>query len=110
MLVCVSLCASCTRDRGCSVHPAFPAPSFFLGEKFMHDPGASRRGIAKVYLEFHVIASEAKQSISPRKGRMDCFVATLLAMTGYSFLRHAPGRHHPRKRMIQYSEAAVMDS
>jgi hypothetical protein len=28
-----------------------------------------------------VIASEAKQSISPHKGRMDCFVALLLAMT-----------------------------
>jgi hypothetical protein len=32
---------------------------------------------------FHVIASEAKQSISPRKGRMDCFVASLLAMTTF---------------------------
>jgi hypothetical protein len=30
---------------------------------------------------FFVIASEAKQSISPRKERMDCFVASLLAMT-----------------------------
>jgi hypothetical protein len=28
-----------------------------------------------------VIASEAKQSIEPRNGSMDCFVATLLAMT-----------------------------
>src|ERR1700730_11936173 len=27
MLVCVFLCALCTRDRGCSAHPAFPAPS-----------------------------------------------------------------------------------
>jgi hypothetical protein len=27
MLVCV-FCASCTRDRGCSAHPAFPAPSY----------------------------------------------------------------------------------
>src|SRR5258708_10154996 len=27
MLVCVFLCAICTRDRGCSVRPAFPAPS-----------------------------------------------------------------------------------
>ena len=27
MLVCAFLCANCTRDRGCSVHPAFPAPS-----------------------------------------------------------------------------------
>src|SRR6266700_7962434 len=31
MLVCVFLCALCTRDRGCSAHPAFPAPSFFGG-------------------------------------------------------------------------------
>ena len=29
MLVCVFLCAICTRDRGCSVHPVFPAPSLF---------------------------------------------------------------------------------
>ena len=28
-----------------------------------------------------VIASGAKQSIAPRKERMDCFVAALLAMT-----------------------------
>jgi hypothetical protein len=28
-----------------------------------------------------VIASEAKQSMPPRKERMDCFVASLLAMT-----------------------------
>jgi hypothetical protein len=27
MLVCAFLCALCTRDRGCSVRPAFPAPS-----------------------------------------------------------------------------------
>ena len=27
MLVCIFLCANRTRDRGCSVHPAFPAPS-----------------------------------------------------------------------------------
>ena len=32
MLVCAFPCASCTRDRGCSVHPAFPAPSDFEGE------------------------------------------------------------------------------
>jgi hypothetical protein len=27
MLVCISFCANRTRDRGCSVHPASPAPS-----------------------------------------------------------------------------------
>src|SRR5580704_1772615 len=31
MLVCDFLSTLCTRDRGCSAHPAFPAPSFFRG-------------------------------------------------------------------------------
>src|SRR4030081_538972 len=29
MLVCAILCIICTRDRGCSAHPVFPAPSDF---------------------------------------------------------------------------------
>jgi hypothetical protein len=33
MLVCAFLCASCTRDRGCSAHPAFPAPSHREGQR-----------------------------------------------------------------------------
>ena len=33
MLVCAFLCASCTRDRGCSAHPAFPAPSHRAGQR-----------------------------------------------------------------------------
>ena len=33
MLVCAFLCAYCTRDRGCSAHPAFPAPSPFGGQR-----------------------------------------------------------------------------
>src|SRR5882757_5920245 len=33
MLVCVFFCASCTRDRGCSVHPVFPAPLFLEGQR-----------------------------------------------------------------------------
>src|SRR6266702_6085960 len=33
------------------------------------------------FVPLAVIASEAKQSISPQKERMDCFVAALLAMT-----------------------------
>jgi len=35
-----------TRDRGCSAHPVFPAPSWFLGRRSTHSPGASRRGNA----------------------------------------------------------------
>jgi hypothetical protein len=37
--------------------------------------GDQRRGIAESHLEFNIIASEAQQSMSRRKGRMDCFVA-----------------------------------
>jgi hypothetical protein len=50
-----------------------------LGERFINGSGAWRGEGAIVCLD--VIASEAKQSISLRKGRMDCFVASLLAMT-----------------------------
>jgi hypothetical protein len=31
-------------------HPAFPTPSFFQGERFKHNSGAPRRGIADVRL------------------------------------------------------------
>src|SRR5258708_18703222 len=37
----------CTRGYGCGGHPAFPTPSVFLGEGFMHHSGASRRGNAE---------------------------------------------------------------
>jgi hypothetical protein len=37
-----------TRGCGCNGHPAFPTPSFFQGEEFMHDSGASRREIAEL--------------------------------------------------------------
>jgi hypothetical protein len=43
----------------------------------MHDPGASRRGVANVCLD--VIASAAKQSMVATRRKMDCFAA--LAMT-----------------------------
>src|ERR1700742_1142403 len=43
MLVCVFLCAACTRDRGCSAHPVFPAPSFLWGEGSLQNSGETRR-------------------------------------------------------------------
>src|SRR5206468_12748170 len=47
MLVCSFVFAIRTRDRGCSKHPVFPAPSF-EGGKFTQQPsGAMRREIAK---------------------------------------------------------------
>ncbi len=32
-------------------HPAFPAPSDLLGERFLQNPDASRRGIADTHLK-----------------------------------------------------------
>src|SRR5712675_573967 len=46
-----------------------------------------------------VIASAAKQSISLRKERLDCFVASLLAMTG-SAKQSVPLRHCERSEAI----------
>jgi hypothetical protein len=43
MLVCVFLRANCARDRGCSVHPVFPAPSKKEGGKFSSKPRAQMR-------------------------------------------------------------------
>src|SRR5437899_11888071 len=44
MLVCAYTHSFGTRDRGCSAHPAFPAPS--LWGVAMQNPGAIRRGNA----------------------------------------------------------------
>src|SRR5258705_576398 len=78
MLVCIFVCANRTRDRGCSKHPVFPAPSDFEeGQTKMQTSGEMRREKAKICPP--VIASEAKQSMSRHKERMDCFAS--LAMT-----------------------------
>jgi hypothetical protein len=50
MLVCTLFCANRTRDRGCSAHPAFLAPSDFEGEEFQQASGAMRRENAKSYV------------------------------------------------------------
>src|ERR1700741_3626375 len=77
MLVCILFCANRTRDRGCSAHPVFPAPSVFESGKFPAKLGriAPREG---GFMSFNVIASEAKQSISPRKERLDCFAELVI--------------------------------
>ena len=49
MLVCSFVCANRTRDRGCSKHPVFPAPSKFRrGQTKMQTSGDQRRENAKV--------------------------------------------------------------
>jgi hypothetical protein len=57
MLVCAFVCATGTRDRGCSAHPAFPAPSLFRrGTTNLQSSGKSCRENGHVC--FHVFASQ----------------------------------------------------
>src|ERR1700712_3743962 len=66
MLVGALPCAHCTRDRGCSAHPAFPAPSVFRGKRFS-TTRALGCGIAEVCL-MGSIAPHLPVS-SPESGR-----------------------------------------
>jgi hypothetical protein len=52
----------CTRDRGCSVHPAFPAPFVFEGKGSGKTSGASRCEKANVCVpgDLSTIAQRAK--------------------------------------------------
>jgi hypothetical protein len=50
-----------------------------MGGRFINGSGAWRCEVVKSCLEFHVIASAAKQSILSLRGEMDCFAS--LAMT-----------------------------
>ncbi|THD56648.1 MAG: hypothetical protein E8A46_03335 [Bradyrhizobium sp.] len=54
-----------------------------------------------------VIASEAKQSILPRKERMDCFVASLLAMTAGSETTQTSGGSHGHHRLYPLPARSV---
>ena len=70
MLVCVFLCASCTRDRGCSAHPAFPAPSV-SGDKLPAKLGRIAPRECGV-ISTPSLQASAKQSILFFGGEMDC--------------------------------------
>jgi hypothetical protein len=88
-LTCMLVCANCatlgTRDRGCSAHPAFPAPS--LRERDNEIPKLGRRPRRESeHTCFHVIASEAKQSIYRRAAQWIASSQALLATTVMDWL------------------------
>src|SRR3954467_5727074 len=57
MLVCIFVSANRTRDRGCSKHPVFPAPSVFEEGKRRCKPRATSAARSRNYI--NVIASAA---------------------------------------------------
>ena len=82
MIACIFFCANRTRDRGCSVHPVFPAPSDFCGcEGCLQSSGWCREN-AKVCV-FHQPSLRAERS-NPWRCDVDRWIASslsLLAMT-----------------------------
>src|ERR1700721_2294645 len=81
MLVCIFFCTFRTRDRGCSAHPAFPAPllgvalrPLFMGEGLSNNSGASRGENAEVCLK--ALLKLGADSIAvilrrPQRGRLE---------------------------------------
>jgi hypothetical protein len=55
VVTCLRAFYFCTQGCGCNGHPAFPTPSVFGGEGFMHNSGASRRENANVYFELSAL-------------------------------------------------------
>ena len=74
MLVCTIVSANRTRDRGCSVHPVFLAPSEFWRAKKMQTSGTSYREIANSHSV--VIVREGGRSSIPE-------TAVIPRRTGY---------------------------
>src|SRR5256886_6725907 len=50
MLVCAFFAQFGTRDRGCSAHPAFPAPSIFEGGKEFASLGRNRAARSRTHI------------------------------------------------------------
>ena len=82
MLVCASAKCIGTRDRGCGVHPVFPAPSSSGGQRNGQTSGERCREIAKACprhgeptgrANARPMTGSATQSMSPLAGPMDCF-------------------------------------
>src|SRR5450432_1728603 len=63
MLVCAFFCTFCTRDRGCSAHPVFPAPSVQEGKEILSKTRAQLRGGA-VDACRHSVSRDCPVSIS----------------------------------------------
>jgi hypothetical protein len=85
-------CAFCTRDRGCSAHPAFPAPSC-LRDNETQTSGRSCRENADVYVlvelnynSHSVIArrpcDEAIHLPNRHRCEMDCFASLAMTLIG----------------------------
>jgi hypothetical protein len=70
----------CTRDRGCSAHPAFPAPSLFRGSGIS---GKARTHCA-ARMRSHILSSLRAKRSNPwlSKVSVDCFAPLAMTLVG----------------------------
>jgi hypothetical protein len=81
-----------------------PRPYFKRGEEFRHNPGVfAPRECSSTSLRG---ALATKQSSFLFRRTMDCFAC---ARNDDVARAHNLNRHHPRKRMIQYSEEMIVE-
>src|ERR1700675_4856610 len=66
MLVCASCRIYCTRDRGCSAHPVFPAPSDFHWARFLAKLRADHAARTQTHIQ---LSSSALCAIAHWGGR-----------------------------------------
>ena len=92
LLVCVLPLPSAHEAAGATGTRRSPRP--LKGESFIDTSGASRREGERVCLV--VIASAAKQSILPLRGKMDCFASLAMTARLDGLLRGACHRAHVR--------------
>src|SRR6266852_6107874 len=84
-----------TRGCGCIEHPAFPAPSVFLGEWFLQKLGRIAPRDCGVVFGVDVIArSEAtKQSIVTIVPAVDCFASLAMTVSRRAIVSVVIARH-----------------
>src|SRR5213076_2138905 len=91
MLVCALMHIFGTRDRGCSAHPAFPAPSVFEGTGF-HNPGIAPRDRGRASLaqmpktkcqNIAVSLANFRHTMAAKRGRPD-MTSSAVVVAGFS--------------------------
>ncbi len=84
----------CTRDRGCSAHPAFPAPSSYRGRQSTQSSGASCRGVVNSCLESTCLKaslrSNGSRECAPDDRLRDAIHLFLFVATMDCFVANAP--------------------
>src|SRR6266545_4923084 len=82
MLVCSFVCANRTRDRGCSKHPVFPAPSDKEGGKLPANLGRNAPRDRRLTFNCH----------RPRRRRSSIPEAAVIEPIGHGVLDAPPSR------------------